>query len=87
MQQFEVLYTRFPVCSLPTKALLLSTFMKMANLHEGLKPHVNRVFKEYKSFVDDEIQQRAVEYSSMLKFEDQNLIVLSPLFFFFQALC
>lgn len=85
MQQFEVLYTRFPTCSLPTKALLLSTFMKMANLHEGLKPHVNRVFKKYKSFVNDEIQQRAVEYSSMLKFEDQNLIVLSTLLFFFSG--
>jgi len=58
-----------------TKALLFSTYMKFVNLYpDQLKDTIIAVFAAHHSAVDPEIQQRAVEYEVMAKYENQDLI-------------
>jgi AP-2 complex subunit alpha len=63
---FYVIYDKFAIVSLGTKALLLSAFAKIL-LHSQpqdpeLRERVIDVFKRYESSVDAEVQQRCVEY-------------------------
>lgn len=59
---FDVLQTKFPGVSNPTKALLLSAYVKMANTYPDLKQSIGAVLDAHRSYVDTEIQQRACEY-------------------------
>lgn len=59
---FEVLQSKFPGVSNPTKALLLSAYVKMANTYPDLKQSIGAVLDAHRSYVDTEIQQRACEY-------------------------
>jgi len=73
-QLLKVLYDRFPTCSAPTKALLLSSFIKMANTYPELKGRVEQILQAHKSYVDLEIQQRAVEYSVLNSMQNDELL-------------
>jgi len=74
IEQFDTLYKHFQSCSPDTKALLLSTFMKFINMYDDLNQKILSLFKNYHSAIDPEIQQRAVEYSIMAQYDDQELI-------------
>lgn len=74
IEQFDTLYKHFQSCSPDTKALLLSTFMKFINMYDDLNEKILSLFKNYHSAIDPEIQQRAVEYSIMAQYDDQELI-------------
>lgn len=73
-QQFEVLNKHFQSANINTKALLLSTFMKFANMYEDLISTIVPIFQKFKTAVDPEIQQRAVEYECMTAYSNQDLI-------------
>mmetsp|Transcript_18695 Transcript_18695/g.27983 ORF Transcript_18695/g.27983 Transcript_18695/m.27983 type:complete len:926 (+) Transcript_18695:63-2840(+) len=60
---FKVLYKHFPLSSGATKALLLSSFIKLANAAPGIMAKVRGLLTKYSVHADVEIQQRAVEYS------------------------
>ena len=63
LDQFNVLHSKFPTCSLNTKALLLSTYIKFLNPYgRELTDKVREVFKQYQGSIDTELQQRACEY-------------------------
>eukprot|EP00485_Elphidium_margaritaceum_P005923 CAMPEP_0202695802 /NCGR_PEP_ID=MMETSP1385-20130828/9289_1 /ASSEMBLY_ACC=CAM_ASM_000861 /TAXON_ID=933848 /ORGANISM="Elphidium margaritaceum" /LENGTH=955 /DNA_ID=CAMNT_0049351879 /DNA_START=71 /DNA_END=2938 /DNA_ORIENTATION=- len=73
-EQFDTLYKHFQSCAADTKALLLSTFMKFVNMYDDLGDKIMAVFKSHHSAIDPEIQQRAIEYSIMAQYDDQDLI-------------
>lgn len=72
--QFHQLHKHFNMVTPTTKAMLLSTYMKLANLYEEVGPIVTPVFKQHVTCVDEEIQQRAVEYQEMVDWDNQELI-------------
>lgn len=74
-EQFELLHKHFQSAAPETKALLFSTYMKFVNLYpDVLKDTIIAVFVAHNSAVDPEIQQRAIEYEVMAKYENQELI-------------
>ncbi|XP_065191357.1 AP-2 complex subunit alpha-2-like [Sycon ciliatum] len=68
MVQFELLHSKFHLCSSPTRSLLLSTYVKFVNLFPEMKAHIQKTVLQSDSNVrssDVEIQQRAVEYQRL----------------------
>eukprot|EP00594_Rhizosolenia_setigera_P012913 CAMPEP_0178977564 /NCGR_PEP_ID=MMETSP0789-20121207/24565_1 /TAXON_ID=3005 /ORGANISM="Rhizosolenia setigera, Strain CCMP 1694" /LENGTH=640 /DNA_ID=CAMNT_0020666989 /DNA_START=931 /DNA_END=2853 /DNA_ORIENTATION=- len=63
--QFRVLHQHWPTVGLPTRAILVSTYAKLANLYEECRPLVAPIFAKNRNNVDVEIQQRAAEYQAM----------------------
>ena len=63
--QFRALHARFPFVSNASKALLLSTYAKFANLFPEILPAMRDVFAAYTDNIDIEVQQRACEYLAL----------------------
>eukprot|EP01027_Heterolobosea_sp_BB2_P019911 GEZU01028060.1.p1 GENE.GEZU01028060.1~~GEZU01028060.1.p1 ORF type:complete len:1005 (-),score=379.00 GEZU01028060.1:294-3308(-) len=74
--QFNALRTKFDVSTSPTRALLLSTFIKFYNMYEDpeVRSKIIDVFKSYRSYIDAEIQQRANEYYALAGTADESLL-------------
>jgi AP-2 complex subunit alpha len=64
-EQFHVLHQHWLNVDTKSRAILLSTYAKLANLYEECHPLVAPVFARNKNSSDMEVQQRSVEYSSM----------------------
>ncbi|XP_048401017.1 AP-2 complex subunit alpha-2-like [Stegostoma tigrinum] len=62
--QFSLLHSKFHLCSVPTRALLLSTYIKFVNLFPEIKSTIQSVLRSDSQLrnSDVELQQRAVEY-------------------------
>ncbi|KAK2140970.1 hypothetical protein LSH36_1192g00039 [Paralvinella palmiformis] len=62
--QFQLLHSKFHLCSVPTRQLLLSTYIKFINLFPEMKQQITEVLHNENSVrnADVELQQRAVEY-------------------------
>lgn len=70
MDQFRVLHRKFITYTPRSKALLLSTYIKFVNLYPEeaeLLRLVADVLKHHASYIDAEIQQRAVEYLALAR--------------------
>ncbi|TYZ67830.1 hypothetical protein PybrP1_009022 [[Pythium] brassicae (nom. inval.)] len=79
-RQFDVLHQHFVVAATPTKCLLLTAFVKMANLYDELRPRVVALFKRCATHMDLELQQRACEYLALHQVGDELLRrVLEPM--------
>ncbi|CAM9593619.1 unnamed protein product, partial [Heterosigma akashiwo] len=64
-EQLQVLQQHFEVLepsASGTKALLLSTYAKLANLYEECRPAADAAFRRLRRSTDLELQQRAAEY-------------------------
>ncbi|KAL9189175.1 hypothetical protein ACHAXT_011665 [Thalassiosira profunda] len=64
-EQFNVLHQHWFNVSTTTRAILTSTYAKLANLYEECRPLVAPVFAKSKNSSDVEVQQRCAEYASM----------------------
>jgi len=64
-EQFRILHQHWATSENQTRAILTSTYAKLANLYEECRPLVAPVFARCTNSVDVEIQQRAAEYASM----------------------
>lgn len=64
-RMLDAIHSHWTTCSLATKAILLSAYIKMANTFPQLKDKVNVVFQNNFGSADTEIQQRAIEYFSI----------------------
>jgi len=64
-EQFGVLHQHWPVVGRMARAILVSTYAKLANLYEECRPLVAPVFHRNRNAVDVEIQQRCNEYRTM----------------------
>lgn len=62
IEQFTAVHSKFNLCSLQTRALLLTTYVKFVNLFPEIKGQVLAVFNQYRYVLDSELQQRACEY-------------------------
>ncbi|KAM9409691.1 AP-2 complex subunit alpha-2-like isoform 2-T2 [Pholidichthys leucotaenia] len=62
--QFDLLHSKFHLCSVPTRALLLSAYIKFINLFPEVKTTIQEVLRSDSQLrnADVELQQRAVEY-------------------------
>lgn len=64
-EQFRILHQHWHNSDETTRAILISTYAKLANLYEECRPLVAPVFARCKNSVDVEIQQRSAEYAAM----------------------
>ncbi|KAG1663189.1 AP-2 complex subunit alpha [Nymphon striatum] len=62
--QFQLLHSKYHLCSAQTRALLLSTYVKFINLFPEIKGQIQSVLKSDTNLknADAELQQRASEY-------------------------
>ncbi|KAM6950566.1 AP-2 complex subunit alpha-2-like isoform 2-T2 [Lycodopsis pacificus] len=62
--QFDLLHSKFHLCSVPTRALLLSAYIKFINLFPEVKATIQEVLRSDSQLrnADVELQQRAIEY-------------------------
>ncbi|KAB0801182.1 hypothetical protein PPYR_05536 [Photinus pyralis] len=62
--QFQLLHSKYHLCSPMTRALLLSTYIKFINLFPEIRTQVQEVFRQHSNLrsADAELQQRASEY-------------------------
>lgn len=62
--QFQLLNSKYHLCSTNTRALLLTTYVKFINLFPEIKVDIQTVLKNHSNIksADAELQQRTVEY-------------------------
>ena len=74
IEQLMVLQTKMITAPDPTRALLLSTFVKFVNLFPEIKPQLLQMFHFYKHSPDSELQQRACEYLTVATIPTDDLL-------------
>ncbi|CAD5216885.1 unnamed protein product [Bursaphelenchus okinawaensis] len=67
--QFELLHSKYHLCSINTRCLLLTTYVKFCNLFPEIKGRIQEVLQTDYNLrnPDAELQQRAVEYLHLSK--------------------
>jgi len=62
--QFQLLHSKYHLCAVPTRALLLTTYVKFVNLFPEIKSDIQAVLRQDSNIrsSDAELQQRTVEY-------------------------
>lgn len=62
--QFQLLHSKYHLCPAPTRALLLTTYIKFVNLFPEIKHEIQAILKSDNNIrsADAELQQRTVEY-------------------------
>ncbi|KAL4243520.1 AP-2 complex subunit alpha [Abortiporus biennis] len=72
MEQFQVLHSKSQFCVAPTRALLLSTYIKWVNVFPEIKEPLLNVFERYRHVLDVDLQQRACEFFAMASRPDDD---------------
>lgn len=70
IEQFHALHSKINICTAPTRALLLTTYIKWVNLFPEIKEHLINIFRRYTHVLDAELQQRACEYLALASRDD-----------------
>lgn len=75
--QFNLLHSKFHLCSVSTRALLLSTYIKFINLFPETKGTIQEVLRSDSQIrnADVELQQRAVEYLKLSSIASTDVLV------------
>lgn len=74
IEQLMLLQTKMISAPDPTRALLLSTFVKFVNLFPEIKPQLLQMFQFYSHSPDSELQQRACEYLTITTLPTDDLL-------------
>ncbi|KAJ3092583.1 hypothetical protein HK102_005352 [Quaeritorhiza haematococci] len=74
IEQFRALHSKFSMSQAATRALLLTTYLKFANLFPEIKTDVMRTFEQYRYVLDVELQQRACEYLAITSLPTDELL-------------
>ncbi|CAO1624986.1 unnamed protein product [Parajaminaea phylloscopi] len=74
IEQFHALHSRSHMCSQPTRALLLSTYVKWLNLFPEIREQILFVLNRYRHVLDAELQQRACEYVALAEMPNDELL-------------
>ncbi|CAK8693832.1 unnamed protein product [Clavelina lepadiformis] len=74
--QFNLLHSKFHLCSAATRALLLSTYIKFINLFPEIKGTIQNVLQNNNQLrnADVELQQRSLEYSQLSSITSQDVL-------------
>jgi len=86
--QFQLLHSKYHLCSPMTRALLLSTYIKFVNLFPEIKTQIQDVFKQHSNLrsADAELQQRASEYLQLSIIASHDMLVCEFIIMNFFAL-
>ena len=59
-----LIHSKFHLCSVPTRALILSTYVKFINLFTDIKPQIQQILSSDSQSRNgnQELQQRAIKY-------------------------
>lgn len=72
VEQLRVLHTKSQFCTAPTRALLLTTYIKWVNVFPEIKPQLINIFERYRHVLDSELQQRACEFYALASRPDDD---------------
>ncbi|ESK86654.1 ap-2 complex subunit alpha [Moniliophthora roreri MCA 2997] len=75
MEQFQVLHSKSQFCVAPTRALLLSTYIKWVNVFPEIKPQLVTIFERYRHVLDADLQQRACEFYALASRPEEDEIL------------
>ncbi|KAA1471479.1 Adaptor protein complex AP-2 alpha subunit [Dentipellis sp. KUC8613] len=71
-EQLQILHSKSQFCAAPTRALLLSTYIKWVNVFPEIKPQLINIFERYRHVLDSELQQRACEFYALASRPDDD---------------
>ncbi|KAK2461914.1 hypothetical protein APHAL10511_006377 [Amanita phalloides] len=75
IEQFQLMHSKSQFCVASTRALLLTTYVKWANVFPEIKPQLLTIFERYRHVLDADLQQRACEYYALAsRPEDDELL-------------
>ena len=74
IEQFTLLQSKLAGCSVGSRAMILSCFVKFVNLFPEIKPQLLQVFRIYSHSLDPELQQRACEYLALIELPTDDLL-------------
>ena len=77
IEQLRVLHTKSQFCTAPTRALLLTTYIKWVNVFPEIKPQLINIFERYRHVLDSELQQRACEFYALASRPDDDELLQS----------
>lgn len=74
--QFQLLHSKYHLCSVPTRALLMTTYIKFINLFPEIRSEIQAVLNQDSNIrsSDAELQQRTVEYLQLSQIAPQDLL-------------
>ncbi|XP_037506398.1 AP-2 complex subunit alpha [Rhipicephalus sanguineus] len=74
--QFRLLHSKYHLCSAPTRALLLTTYIKFINLFPEIKAEIQEVLRSDNNLrcADAELQQRSVEYLGLSRIASPDVL-------------
>lgn len=72
LEQFSILHSKSQFCTAPTRALLLSTYIKWVNVFPEIKSTLQAIFERYRHVLDSELQQRACEYFALTSLPEED---------------
>jgi AP-2 complex subunit alpha len=72
IEQLHVLHTKSQFCTAPTRALLLTTYIKWVNVFPEIKAQLINIFERYRHVLDSELQQRACEFYALASRPDDD---------------
>lgn len=80
LTQFHLLHSKFHLCSVPGRALLLSAYIKFVNLFPEVKATIQDVLRSDSQLrnANVELQQRAVEYLRLSTVASTDILVGGP---------
>ena len=68
------LHSKSQYCQAPTRAILLTTYVKWVNVFPEIKEHLVNVLERYRYVLDAELQQRACEYYAIATMPEDDLL-------------
>jgi AP-2 complex subunit alpha len=75
IEQLQALQSKSHFTSPATRALLLSTYVKWANVFPEIKQELLQIFDRYRHVLDSELQQRACEYFVIVSRPDDDVLL------------
>ncbi|EUC53898.1 adaptor protein complex AP-2 alpha subunit [Rhizoctonia solani AG-3 Rhs1AP] len=75
IEQLQALQSKSHFTSPATRALLLSTYIKWANVFPEIKQELLSIFDRYRHVLDSELQQRACEYYAIASRPDDDILL------------
>lgn len=66
------MHTKSQFCTAPTRALLLTTYIKWVNVFPEIKAQLINIFERYRHVLDSELQQRACEFYALASRPDDD---------------
>lgn len=68
------MHSKANLCSTPTRALLLTTYVKWVNLFPEIRSQLLDVLEKHTHVLDAELQQRACEYLALARLPEEDLL-------------